>query len=136
MGALQPYWQHNCTVTNKVIMMSDSNCLFCKIATKEVSSTIVYEDNHIVAFKDIAPQMPIHIVLIPKIHIPGLNELTNDSADIVAHIVIKAKELATKFNIGISGYRLVSNCGPDAGQSVHHLHFHLLGGAPMPVDLA
>jgi histidine triad (HIT) family protein len=88
------------------------------------------------AFKDNAPQMPIHIILIPKIHLAGLNELTDDSAMIIAHIVMKAKMLAKKFDIEASGYRLVSNCGSDARQSINHLHFHLLGGAVMRSDLA
>jgi len=111
--------------------MSNDDCLFCKIANKQITSNIVYEDEQIIAFKDIAPHMPVHIVLIPKLHIHGLNEITNESSVIVAHIVMMTKVLAIKFNIDTSGYRLISNCGHDAGQSVQHLHFHLLGGALM-----
>ena len=116
--------------------MSHYSCLFCQIVNKQTPSTTIYEDDQIIAFKDIAPQTPVHIVLVPKIHISGLNELTDESAMIVAHIAMTAKMLAKKFNIEITGYRLISNCGPDAGQSVHHLHFHLLGGATMSGDLA
>ena len=115
--------------------MSHCDCIFCQIVSKQISSNIVYEDDQIIAFKDVAPQTPVHIVLIPKTHISGLNELTDKSATIVTHITMIAKMLAKNFNIEMSGYRLISNCGPDAGQSIHHLHFHLLGGAPMSVSL-
>jgi histidine triad (HIT) family protein len=116
--------------------MTDTSCIFCKIAKQQVSSMIVYEDEYILAFKDTAPQAPVHIILIPKIHISGLNKLTDSSSSIVAHIIITATRLAKENGIDISGYRLLTNCGPDAGQSVHHLHFHLLGGALMLNSLA
>jgi histidine triad (HIT) family protein len=111
--------------------MPDPNCLFCKIAAKEIPSAIVYEDDDVVAFKDIAPQVPVHLVLVPRVHFSGLDELTEELAPLVGRIALVAKDLAGRLGIAGTGYRLVSNCGPDAGQTIHHLHFHLLGGAPM-----
>ena len=111
--------------------MSDPNCIFCKIAAKQIPAAIVHEDADVVAFKDIAPQVPVHIVLVPQVHCSGLAALDADTAPVVARIALVAKDLAGQLGIAGSGYRLVSNCGPDAGQTVHHLHFHLLGGAPM-----
>ena len=111
--------------------MSDPNCLFCKIAAKQIPSTIVHEDDEVVVFKDIAPQVPVHLVLVPRAHCTGLAELTPELAPVVGRIALVAKDLAHRLGIADSGYRLVSNCGPDAGQTIHHLHFHLLGGAPM-----
>ena len=111
--------------------MPDPNCLFCRIAAKQIPATIVHEDEEVVAFKDIAPQVPVHIVLVPRVHCAGLAELGPELAPVVGRIALVAKELAARLGIAASGYRLVSNCGPDAGQTVAHLHFHLLGGAPM-----
>ncbi|MBP1628185.1 MAG: histidine triad nucleotide-binding protein [Holophagaceae bacterium] len=111
--------------------MSDSNCIFCKIAAKQIPSTIVHEDEHVVAFKDIAPQAPVHLILIPREHFSGLNELTEANAGALSRIGLVAKSLAERFGLEKSGWRLVANCGPDAGQTVFHLHFHLLGGTPM-----
>ena len=111
--------------------MTDPNCLFCKIIAKQIPSNIVYEDDHVVAFKDISPQVPVHILIVPRVHISGLNELTPAQSTILGHIALVAKELARKAEIDESGWRLVANCGPHAGQTVFHLHMHLLGGAPM-----
>jgi histidine triad (HIT) family protein len=111
--------------------MTDPNCLFCKIAAKQIPSAIVFEDEEVVAFRDIAPQVPVHIVLVPRAHCAGLNDLTAGLAPVVGRIALVARDLAGRMGIAASGYRLVANCGPDAGQTVHHLHFHLLGGAPM-----
>ena len=111
--------------------MSDPNCLFCRIAERQIPSAIVYEDAEVVAFKDIAPQVPVHVVLVPKSHCAGLADLTPELAPVVGRIALVAKDLAAQLGIAASGYRLVANCGPDAGQTVQHLHFHLLGGAPM-----
>jgi histidine triad (HIT) family protein len=110
---------------------TDPTCLFCKIAARQIPSTIVFEDEAVVAFKDIAPQVPVHIVLVPRVHVAGLDALTPELAPMVGRIALVAKELAGRLGIAASGYRLVSNCGPDAGQTIPHLHFHLLGGAPM-----
>ena len=107
------------------------HCLFCKIAARQIPAAIVHEDDDVVAFRDIAPQAPVHIVLVPRAHFAGLEELTPERAPVVGRIALVAKELAGQMGIAASGYRLVSNCGPDAGQTIHHLHFHLLGGAPM-----
>ena len=108
--------------------MSNSNCLFCGIVNKKVYSEIVYEDEQIIAFKDIKPTVRIHIILIPKVHIANLNELTFESSAIVGHIALVAKRLAEQYEIASTGYKLLTNCGDDAGQTVYHLHFHLLGG--------
>ena len=116
--------------------MPDPNCLFCKIAAKQIPATFVHEDEAVVAFQDIAPHAPVHIVLVPREHFSGLNELTPDRARLIGQIALVAKDLAARSGISASGYRLVSNCGPDAGQTIHHLHFHLLGGAPMGPRLA
>jgi histidine triad (HIT) family protein len=107
------------------------NCLFCKIAAKQIPSTIVYEDQEIIAFRDINPQAPQHILLIPIRHINSMAELSNEDGPLLLHIFHVANQLAEEFNIKQSGYRFVTNIGPDAGQSVLHLHFHLLGGRPL-----
>jgi histidine triad (HIT) family protein len=111
--------------------MPDPQCLFCKIAAGEIPASIVYQDKDVVAFKDIAPNMPVHIVLVPRVHLAGLNDLTPDLAPLVGQMALAAKKIAADQGVAESGYRFVSNCGPDAGQSVAHLHFHLLGGGPM-----
>lgn len=115
--------------------MTDPNCLFCKIAAKQIPATIVYEDDAVVAFKDIAPHAPVHIVLVPREHFAGLNELTPELAPLLGRIALVAKDLAGRMGIAASGYRLVVNCGPDSGQSIFHLHVHLLGGAPLGLKL-
>ena len=111
--------------------MADPNCLFCRIIQKQIPANIVYEDDQVVAFKDIAPQVPVHLLIVPRVHIPGLDHLTPEPAKVLGHIALVAKDLAQQAGIGESGWRLVANCGPDAGQTVFHLHVHLLGGAPM-----
>jgi histidine triad (HIT) family protein len=111
--------------------MSDSNCLFCKIASKQIPSTIVHEDEQVVAFKDIAPQAPVHVLIVPRNHLSGLDALTEAHGALVGHIALVAQKLAKDLGVAGGGYRLVCNCGPNAGQTVFHLHFHLLGGAPM-----
>ena len=111
--------------------MTDPNCLFCKIASKQIPASIVFEDDRVVAFKDISPQVPVHILIVPKEHIPGLDTLTPAQAPVLGHIALVAGELARKAGLGERGWRLVANYGPDAGQTVFHLHVHLLGGAPM-----
>lgn len=111
--------------------MTDSSCLFCKIIEKQIPSTIVYEDDQVVAFKDISPQVPVHLLIVPRTHIHSLNELTPAQSTLLGHIALIAKDLARDAGIDESGWRLVTNCGPHAGQTVFHLHVHLLGGAPM-----
>ena len=114
-------------------MMSD--CLFCRIVAGEIPSTKVYEDELILAFRDIAPQAPTHILVIPKTHIPSVDGVTEENAPLVAHIfrVIPTIAAAEKLE---NGYRVVSNCGPDAGQTVPHLHFHILGGKELSTQMA
>lgn len=116
--------------------MSDPQCLFCRIAAGAIPATFVYQDEQVVAFKDIAPHMPVHIVLVPRVHLESLNDLTPATAPLVGHIALVAKSIAYELGVGASGYRFLSNCGPDAGQTVPHLHFHLLGGGPMGGKLA
>jgi histidine triad (HIT) family protein len=111
--------------------MSDLNCLFCKIAAKQIPSSIVYEDDQVVVFRDIAPQVPTHVLIVPRLHISGLDGLQAEHKELVGHIALVAQKLAGELGIANSGYRLVANCGPDAGQTVFHLHYHLMGGAPM-----
>ena len=110
-------------------------CLFCKIAAGEIPSTKVYEDETILAFRDIAPQAPTHILVIPKEHIPSVDGVTAENSGVVAHIFETIPAIAKAENL-TGGYRVVSNCGPDAGQTVHHLHFHILGGKALAVEMA
>ncbi|MBL0209964.1 MAG: histidine triad nucleotide-binding protein [Holophagaceae bacterium] len=105
-----------------------SECLFCRIARKEIPSGVVYEDEELLAFKDISPQAPVHLLIIPKIHCEGLNDLTPEVEKAAARIPAVAAQLAKEFGTAHSGYRLIANCGSDAGQTVFHLHYHLLGG--------
>lgn len=108
----------------------DENCIFCKIANGELPSEIVYEDDDVLAFKDIAPQAPVHIVIIPKQHYQSV--LTVPPGDpIYAHMLSAANRVALKLGIADDGFRIVCNCGKDGGQTVGHLHFHLLGGREM-----
>ena len=106
-------------------------CIFCKIINKEIPARIVYEDEHILAFEDINPQAPIHILLIPKDHFASLNELPEDKQHVIGHIFTKARDIAAEKGIKDRGYRIVLNTGKDSGQDVFHIHFHLFGGRPM-----
>lgn len=105
------------------------DCLFCKIVAGEIPSSKVYEDNQILAFRDIAPVAPVHVLFIPKTHIAGVREITAENAAVVAHIFTVIPQVAKE--LGITDYRVVSNNGADAGQTVHHLHIHLIGGATL-----
>lgn len=107
------------------------DCIFCKIIRKEIPAKIVYEDDKIVAFEDINPQAPIHILLIPKEHFSTLNALPEDKQGLVGHMFIKAREIAQDKGIKERGYRMVLNTEKESGQEVFHIHFHLLGGRPM-----
>lgn len=108
-----------------------SECLFCKIARKEIPSAIVYEDDTLLAFRDISPQAPVHLLIIPKAHCAGLGDLTPEVAAAAGRIPQVAAQLARDLGVMAGGWRLLSNCGADAGQTVFHLHFHLLGGKPL-----
>ena len=112
-----------------------SNCLFCKIIAGDIPSTKVYEDEKILAFRDIAPQAPTHILVIPKAHISGCDGVTAENSDVVAHIFTVIPQIAKAEGLE-NGYRVVSNCGDDAGQTVHHLHFHILGGKKLALEMA
>ena len=111
------------------------SCLFCKIIAGEIPSTKVYEDELVLAFRDIAPQAPTHILVIPKAHIPSVDGVTAENSHIVAHIFEVIPQIAKAENLE-NGYRVVSNCGADAGQTVHHLHFHILGGKVLALEMA
>ena len=104
------------------------DCLFCKIIAGDIPSAKVYEDDKVYAFRDIEPQAPVHILIIPKEHIASANELTEENASIVGHIFAVAAKIAKEEGIADGGYRIVNNCGQDGGQTVGHLHFHMLGG--------
>ncbi len=108
-----------------------SDCIFCKIAEGQIPASKVYEDELICAFNDISPQAPVHALIIPKAHIADANSITEQTAAVVGHIFAHAGEIAEKLGVAASGYRIISNCGSDAGQTVAHLHFHLLGGKDM-----
>ena len=110
-------------------------CLFCKIVAGDIPATKVYEDDSILAFRDINPQAPTHILVIPKTHIPSVAGITAENSGVVAHIFEVIPQIAEKEGL-ISGYRVVSNCGADAGQTVPHLHFHILGGKTLSIDMA
>lgn len=105
-------------------------CIFCKIVSGDIPSNKVYEDDKILAFRDINPQAPTHILVIPKEHIASLNEVTEDNVSVVAHIFTMIPKIASAEGLK-QGFRLISNCGPDACQSVPHLHFHILGGTTL-----
>ena len=111
------------------------NCLFCKIVKGEIPSTKVYEDEKVLAFRDIAPMAPTHILVIPKTHIGSVNEVAAENADVVAHIFTVIPQIAAAEKLE-NGYRVVSNCGADAGQTVQHLHFHILGGRQLTLEMA
>lgn len=106
----------------------EENCLFCKIAAGQISSKIVYQDEDVVAFEDINPQAPHHMLIIPRRHIASVEDLKPGDGPVLAHILTTAAKLAHNMGFDKGGYRIVTNVGPDAGQSVFHLHFHLLGG--------
>lgn len=108
-----------------------AECLFCRIIRGEIPSKKVYEDEDAFAFRDIDPQAPTHILILPKRHIATLNDLTPEDAELVGKLFLVAKKLAKDEGVAEAGYRAVFNCNADAGQAVFHLHLHLLGGRPM-----
>jgi len=103
-------------------------CIFCRIVAGDVPSDIVYQDEDFLAFRDISPQAPTHVLIIPKTHITSLAQLTEEQQELAGRLIIIAKKLAEKEGIAKRGYRLVMNCGPEGGQLVPHLHLHLIGG--------
>lgn len=111
------------------------NCLFCKIVKKEIPGNIVYEDEKVLAFKDIHPVAPVHILVIPKKHIDSLNEMVEEDVNLIGKIHLVIKKIAEEQGVSESGYRVVSNCGKDAGQEVKHLHFHLIAGKELGIKI-
>jgi histidine triad (HIT) family protein len=106
-------------------------CIFCKIVKGEIPARIVYEDDLVMAFHDINPQAPIHILIIPKEHIPTVNELEEDHKELIGHIFLVAKKIAKDFEVAESGYRILVNCNRDGGQEIYHLHYHFFAGKPL-----
>ena len=111
------------------------DCLFCAIAAGEIPSSKVYEDESILAFRDIHPMAPVHILIVPKTHIANVDGVNADNSAVVAHIFETIPAIAKEAGI-TNGYRVITNCGPDGCQSVMHLHFHLLGGVKLPEKMA
>lgn len=104
------------------------DCLFCKIASGEIPSRKAYEDEQVIVFHDIAPVAPVHVLIVPKRHLASLNETSEADAGMIAHVFKVAVKVAAELGLSDKGYRVVNNCGKDGGQTVDHLHFHLLGG--------
>jgi histidine triad (HIT) family protein len=110
-------------------MMAD--CLFCKMVAGEIKPDIVFEDDEVLAFRDVNPQAPMHVLVIPKTHISTVNDLTPEHTGLVGRMYLAAQKIAADEGVAEPGYRLVMNCNSEAGQSVYHIHLHVLGGRPM-----
>lgn len=108
-----------------------TDCLFCKMIKKEVHCSIVKEDERILAFKDINPQAPVHIIIVPKVHIDKVSDLTKDTAVVMNDMTLAAAEIAKELKIEKDGFRLVVNCEEYGGQTIYHIHMHMLGGRRM-----
>lgn len=106
------------------------SCIFCEIIKGNIPSTKVYEDEFVTAFNDLNPQMPVHVLIVPKKHIACVNDMTEDDVNLVGHAFLAAKKIAAEKGLE-NGYRIINNCGEDAGQTVKHIHFHLLAGKTM-----
>jgi histidine triad (HIT) family protein len=104
------------------------DCIFCKIIKGEIPCDKVYEDEKVFSFRDINPEAPVHVLIIPKEHISSLNDLSEVNCQVISHIFLTAKKIAKELGISEDGYRVVSNCGEKGGQTVNHIHFHMLGG--------
>ncbi|NLG79087.1 MAG: histidine triad nucleotide-binding protein [Firmicutes bacterium] len=115
------------TETRPRIAGAERECLFCKIASRELPADVVYEDDQALAFRDINPQAPVHVLVIPKRHVSSLAELAEPDEALMGHLLTVATRLASKLGVG-DGFRVVGNCGEKAGQSVFHIHLHVLGG--------
>ncbi len=109
-----------------------TGCLFCKIVNREIPAEIIYEDNQFVAFKDIKPKAPVHFLVVPKKHILSVNHLTPEDNTLIGELFLVAQKIARTEKVAETGYRLIFNIGKDAGQTVDHLHLHLLGGEKLP----
>lgn len=108
-----------------------TDCIFCKIIARKIPARVVYEDELSLAFEDINPQAPVHTLVIPKKHIPTLLDLKEDDGALIAHLLNVAKNIARDKGIAERGFRIVTNCNPESGQTVYHIHLHVLGGRPM-----
>lgn len=108
-----------------------SDCLFCKMIAGEIPTETVYQDEHVFAFRDINPQAPLHVLIVPRIHIATLNDLQQEHGLLVGHLFTAAKKIAEDEDVAEAGYRTVINCNAEAGQSVYHIHLHLLAGRQM-----
>ncbi|MBI3609612.1 MAG: histidine triad nucleotide-binding protein [Nitrospirae bacterium] len=108
-----------------------TSCLFCRLVKKEIPSRIVHEDDTVLAFEDVHPQAPVHILVVPKKHLDSLSHLTPTDRDLMGSLFLIVNKLAQARNLARDGFRTVINTGPDGGQTVYHLHIHLLGGRPM-----
>lgn len=109
-------------------MSRDQNCIFCRIIEKKIPSKIVYEDEHSIAFEDVNPQAPVHILVVPKKHIPEVHSMTEGDRELIGHLFLTAKKIAERNGMDSKGYRMVINNGADAGQTVFHIHLHVLSG--------
>lgn len=105
-----------------------TDCIFCKIINKEIPSNIIYEDDKVIAFNDVNPQAPVHFLVIPKEHIESLNSINKENSNLISHVYLVIGKLAKKLGIDEEGYRVVNNCGENGGQTVQHIHFHILAG--------
>lgn len=112
------------------------SCIFCLIAEKQIPSQNVYESDNVIAFRDLNPQAPVHILVIPKMHITSMNDINTENSNVIAEIFETINKIAEMEGIKESGYRVISNCGDDGCQSVKHLHFHLLGGKKLSETLS
>ena len=126
---------HRKNFVNKHLVLSEGltmpDCLFCKIAAGEIPSEFVYEDDELVAFHDINPQAPNHVLIIPRRHIETVLDLTDDDAGLIGRMILAAGKIARELGLSQRGYRLLFNCKQDGGQEVYHIHLHLLGGRRM-----
>lgn len=109
-----------------------TDCIFCKIAQKEIPTELLYESDDIIAFNDIAPKSPVHILIVPKKHIDSMNNLEEENKELLGKLVLVAKDIAKEKGISETGYRLIFNTGRNAGQTVDHIHLHLMGGEKLP----
>jgi len=112
-----------------------TDCIFCKIIARQAPAKIVYQDEHVTAFHDASPHTPVHLLIVPNRHIASVNEVGDGDEQLLGHLMTVARQLAAQEKVARSGYRLVINTGPDTGQSVFHLHMHLVGGRPIPLRL-
>ena len=111
------------------------DCIFCKIINGDIPSKKIYEDDKVYAFYDINPEAPVHFLVVPKVHLKSANDLTEENSGVIGHIFAVIPKLAKELGIAESGYRIINNCGENAGQTVHHIHFHVLGGDTLPMKL-